>query len=283
MRVKFFTILLSGLLSISAFSQANLNQYKYVIVPNKYDFLKEKDQYQLNGLTQFLFNKYGFTALMEGSTYPEDLIRNRCLALKSDLLKDSNLFKTKLAVQLKDCNDVVVYTGNYGESREKEYKRAYSEALRNAFKSVEGLNYSFDASKVQTSKSQQNYAVAQTNVAQNQEIEQLKEEIKTLKEEKNANVVVPVATTPTVVKAEGKTEVPKTISSSNVLYAQAINNGYQLVDSTPKVVYKIKKTGQSDLYLVEGENAVVYKKGDTWVYEYNTDAGVQQKELNIKF
>ena len=42
-----------------AFSQTNLNNYKYVIVPKKYDFLKEEDQFRLNGLTKFLFEKYG--------------------------------------------------------------------------------------------------------------------------------------------------------------------------------------------------------------------------------
>ncbi len=286
MKTKLFTILLCSLLSISVFSQANLNQYKYVIVPNKYDFLKQKDQYQLNSFTEFLFNKYGFTVLMEGSNYPEDLIRNRCLALKSNLLKDSSLFKTKLAVELKDCNDAAVFTSSYGESREKEYKKAYMEALRNAFVDIEALHYKFDASK-ETLQTQDASSISQTSTNQDQEILQLKEEIKTLKAEKTTQVattsVTPVVSTAAVVKVESKPEAPKTITASGVLYAQAINNGYQLVDSTPKVVYKIKKTGQTNLYLVEGENAVIYKKEGKWIYERNADNGVQQKELNIKF
>ena len=44
----------------NVYSQSNLNDYKYVIVPNKFDFLKENDQYQLNSLAAFLFEKYGF-------------------------------------------------------------------------------------------------------------------------------------------------------------------------------------------------------------------------------
>lgn len=283
MKTKLFTILLCALFSTNVFSQVNLNQYKYVIVPNKYDFLKEADQYQLNSFTKFLFDKYGFEALMEGSNYPEDLIRNRCLALKANLLKNSSLFKTKLAIQLKDCNDAVVFTGDYGESREKEYQRAYMEALRHAFAGIEALNYKFDTS---ASKTQNGATTNELSASQNQQIEQLKEEIKTLKAEQSAQVattsVTPVVTTSTTVAIESKPEAPKAIVS-NTLYAQAINNGYQLVDSTPKVVYKIKKTGQANLYLVEGQNAIIYKKEGKWVYEYNSDKGVQQKELDIKF
>ncbi len=137
MKIKISALLITCFITISAFSQTNLNNYKYVIVPSKYDFLKDKDQYQLNSLTAFLFNKYGFQALMEGSVYPEDLLNNRCLALKSDLIKDSSMFKTKLAVELKNCNDQVVFTSQFGESREKEYDKAYTEALRNAFESIE--------------------------------------------------------------------------------------------------------------------------------------------------
>ena len=56
-------------------------------MPNKFDFLKEKNQYQLNALAEFLFEKYGFETLTEGTDYPADLTANRCLALKSDVLK----------------------------------------------------------------------------------------------------------------------------------------------------------------------------------------------------
>ena len=122
MKAKFLPLLIACFILTSVFSQSSLNKYKYIIVPHKFDFLKEKDQYQLNALTQFLFNKYGFEAIMEGTAYPEDLIRNRCLALKSDVNKDSSMFKTKLTVELYDCNDKLVFTSSIGESREKEFK-----------------------------------------------------------------------------------------------------------------------------------------------------------------
>ena len=69
MQTKFIQILITCLIVTSVFSQVNLNDYKYVIVPKKYDFLKEADQYQINSLSKFLFNKYGFQTLMEGEKY----------------------------------------------------------------------------------------------------------------------------------------------------------------------------------------------------------------------
>jgi hypothetical protein len=294
MKIKFFTIITALFIISNTFAQTNLNSYKYVIVPNKYDFLKEKDQYQLNSLTQFLFNKYGFEALMEGSNYPEDLIRNRCLALKSDVLKDSGLFKTKLSLELKDCNDAVVYTSQAGESREKEYNKAYSEALREAFEELEALNYSYKPdSNIAVTNSQE--VKVQNEVVK--EIQQLKAEIETLKQSKETQVsekvepklepkVNPVVEVPSVevlVKQENKLKEGVKEMLSSVLYAQEIENGFQLVDSTPKVVYKIKSTGLDNVFLVEGQNATLYKKGDSWILEYYENNVLKQEELNIKF
>ncbi|HET8837617.1 MAG TPA: hypothetical protein VFM82_01325, partial [Flavobacteriaceae bacterium] len=68
------------------------NDYKYVIVPKKFDFLTENDQYKLNSLTEFLFEKYGFTAILEGEKFPDDLIKNPCSALNADVHSDSGMF-----------------------------------------------------------------------------------------------------------------------------------------------------------------------------------------------
>lgn len=289
MKTNIFSILIACFVITSMFSQSSLNDYKYVIVPDRFDFLKDKDQYQINSLTQFLFKKNGFIAIMEGRDYPEDLLRNRCLGLNSDVIKESGLFKTKLTVQLKDCNDKIIYTSGIGESREKEFKTAYNLALRDAFKSIEKLNYNYQPNKkvkeLEDTK-QENNGEAKA------EIKQLKEEIKTLKEEKKAEtpkVEKPVVTKPAtnqkvVTIVEVQTKQNDIIEGhTNILYAQEIENGFQLVDSAPKVVYKIKKTGQTNLFLVESKSAIIYKKGDNWVLEYYENNVLKQESLNIKF
>jgi hypothetical protein len=295
MKIK---LLLSGIffLMISyAFSQTNLNDYKYIIVPDKFDFLKEKNQYQINGLAHFLFGKYGFNAIKEGGDYPEDLRRNGCLALKSDVLKEQGMFKTKLKVELKDCNGRVVYVAPIGESSEKEFKNAYNFALRNAFENLKDLNYSYKPNESITSLTIKPVATnTSQTVAKNEvskEIQELKAEIENLKkektkEEKEVLVVTPKQKTVLEIPLQKNIEPANPIKekvTSNVLYAQPVSNGFQLVDSSPKVVYKIKKTGLDDVFLIEGKSALIYKKDDDWVIEYYANDSLKTDVLNIKF
>ena len=66
----------------AVFSQNDINNYKYVSVPDRFDFLKSTDQYQVNSLTKFLLEKNGFLVLDTSSNYPSDLENNRCLPSK---------------------------------------------------------------------------------------------------------------------------------------------------------------------------------------------------------
>lgn len=276
MKTKFFSIFIACFIVTSVFSQSSLNEYKYVIVPKKFDFLKEQDQYQLNSLTQFLFNKYGFEALFEGDDYPQDLATNRCLALRSNVLKDSGMFKTKLKVELKDCNDKLVYTSDLGESREKEFNTAYNLALRDAFKSIESLNYKYEPNeKVMALTTPK----AITKSEASKEIQELRQEIQNLKKEAE---VEKMAAKDIKDKAEA---VEESIieGGSNILYAQEIENGFQLVDSSPKVIYRIKKTNLNNVFLVENKGAVIYKNGEDWLVEYYVNNILKQDILNIKF
>lgn len=288
MKTKLFSTLVACVIITSVFSQSNLNDYKYVIVPNKFDFLKQENQYQLNDLTSFLFKKYGFNVLKEGDTYPNDLLANRCTALKANVIKESTMFKTKLKVDLKNCNDRVVFTSRLGESREKEFKTAYNLALRDAFKSFEALNYSYVPNSKNEATIAKNNSEAKNETAQ--EIQKLKEEIQSLKKKKEEVVTVKKNETkpPTVVISEPITKVEKEQETvieglSNILYAQDIENGFQLVDSSPKVVYRIKNTSLNNVFLVENKNAIIYKNGDDWILEYYLNNSLMQETLNIKF
>lgn len=289
MKTKVITSLVTFLMVCNAFSQSNLNQYKYVIVPNKFDFLKEENKYRLNELAHFLFEKHNFTALMEGSEYPGDLTFNRCLALRSNIIKESGMFRTKLKIQLKDCNDKIVYTSEAGESREKEFKQAYNIALRAAFNHLEVLNYSYQPKQMASTQPTKVAEVSKTETKE--EIQKLKQELKTLKKEKETvkdeEKIVEVSE-PKVEVAQKTPKASKPVSTTkqstvDALYAQAIDGGFQLVDSSPKVVYKIKTTGAENVFLVEGKSAIIYKNGDVWVLEHHTANTKISEQLNIKF
>ncbi|OEY72878.1 hypothetical protein [Salegentibacter salarius] len=133
--------------TISTFAQ-DLDQYKYIIIPEKFEFSKEENQYQLNTLTKFLFEKYGFETIMKSEQKPLDLQENYCLGLTAYVKDNSGLFVTKLVVQLEDCRGNIVLETKEGRSRIKDFKDAHHEALRDAFSTIKELNYKYDPSEV---------------------------------------------------------------------------------------------------------------------------------------
>ena len=67
----------------------SVNDYKYVVVPSKFDFLKEPNKYNMNSLTKMLFQKYGFEVFMMDEALPTEIANNRCKALFADVVEDN--------------------------------------------------------------------------------------------------------------------------------------------------------------------------------------------------
>ena len=131
------------LMSVTAFSQS-INDYQYVIVPIKYDFLKENDKYRLNTLTKLLFQKYGFKSYLSSEEIPKEVENSRCDMLYATVTEESNFMVTKLKILVKDCREKIIYETDFGKSRNKEFAAAYNEALREAGKSFDKLNYKYN-------------------------------------------------------------------------------------------------------------------------------------------
>ena len=248
MKKRAFSILIIIICVSKSFSQNELNSYKYVIVPNSYNFLKGvEDKYQLNSLTKFLFEKYGFVAMLEDEEYPNDLLGNPCLAVSADIQNQSKMFMTKLIVELKDCHNKVIYTSLEGKSKEKEFKKTYQEALRNAFVSIEVLDYKYDAnaaSSVQTNS--QHTSVSEVDVEKNQDVESV------------ANEVTPHSDTtivePTIVPVVAASEATTEEKSNEAFVAKSYKNeniSFFLIEQNNNVV----------AYVNESKDGA-YKKGE---------------------
>ena len=136
------------------FAQNNINSYKYILVPKQFEFQKSEDQYQLNSLTKFLFNRAGYNVLFTNEQYPSDLAENNCLALKVVVNNNSSMLTTKLNIDLYDCNNNIVFSTKVGRSREKDFKKSYQEAIRLTFVELEKLNYKYDNNEVSTTKNE---------------------------------------------------------------------------------------------------------------------------------
>ncbi|MFC4721429.1 hypothetical protein ACFO5O_03785 [Geojedonia litorea] len=283
------------LLQFKLSAQENINNFKYVIVPTSYNFLEGQDRYQLNSLTKFLFNKYGFTAFLQNEDFPQDLKNNRCMAMFVNVDKEKAFLRTKLRIDLLDCNGNLITSSRVGATNEKEFDKAYNLALRDAFETFQHANYSYEPGNTAVA-STTNQPVVNENLAEKEkEIERLQDELKSLKEEKKEpvkEVEVPVAVIKEEPKIETKTEVVKpkvnevkieVKEASNLLYAQPIANGFQVVDLTPKIVMIILETAKKDTFVVKDDNAIVYKENGLWYLSRNDGSKVSIEPLNIKF
>ena len=120
----------------NGYTQKTLSNYSYIVIPEQYDFLSEKDKYQINSLTKFLFNKYGFHAFFENEL-PENFII--CDGLKADVIKVRAVLYTKLQIVINDCHGNEVYRSAEGRSKIKEFNKVFNDALRKAFANIIGL------------------------------------------------------------------------------------------------------------------------------------------------
>ncbi|MAN58750.1 MAG: hypothetical protein CMC08_02810 [Flavobacteriaceae bacterium] len=121
--------------ALTATAQHPLERYGYVTLSENFDFLNEADQYQLNSLTKYLLNQNGLNAYFD-SEVPDF---RRCDGLRTIVEGKPGFIYTKITIVFKDCNDMEVYRSEEGRSKYKNFRRAYHDALRNAFVSIENL------------------------------------------------------------------------------------------------------------------------------------------------
>ena len=200
-----------------------------VIVPNRYAFQKEDNQYQLNMLTKFLLEKQGFKVYME-SEAPAELLQNPCDALKADVKNESNMMTSKVQLLLTDCTNKAVFTSQIGKSREKEFKKSYQEALRNALSGAELATF------------------------------KAAYQVPSVASKPSATAAVPELTA---------TAAPISEPLILFLYAKPTNTGYELFDKkTNQLEFKLRKLNTPDVFLAfdveEQKYGVLEKDGSTF-------------------
>ncbi len=277
--MKYLLLAFFGIFSFIGFSQAELNNYKYVIVPKHFDDFKKTNQYNTSTKVKHLLSQKGFHAVYDDAL-PEDLVKNRCLGVAVKMDNKSSMFSTKVGLKFIDCFSKTVYTTQEGKSKIKEYNEAYGDAIKKALSSLNGFTYEYTA-KVD----EKPIAISFKNDVK--ELDKTKEEVQEKAEMKKEGHIEQVATKE---NQSFKDLSPKpsnikkaVVVPTGILYSQEMPYGYQLVDSTPKVVMKLYKTTIDNVFMVQGSNAIVHKKDEQWVYEYETDGKTETKVILIKF
>lgn len=222
--------------------------YKYVIIPSQFSFFKEANKYNLNTLTKSYFESEGFTVFFDSDQLSDEISKNRCLALYANAVENNSMFLTRLTVVVKDCKNNVLVTSEEGSSREKDYDRAYNQALRAALTSLKGkLKIKLDKDFIDNVEIPEKPSVLDSLIPDSKEI------------------------------IEG---------NKNLLYALPTETGYKLVNAIPNVIFELQKTTIENLYLAERgmmDNGIFYKKENNWVYEFYKKGKLVIETVEVKF
>ncbi len=245
------TILLVFTSLILVGQEINLEKYKYIVVSDKFHFVKTIDGFQTSSLTKFLLKKKGFQVYLSNENFPDELSQNKCNnTLFADVKDESDFLTIKSIIVLNDCEGKNIYTSKVGKSKLKEYKKAYQASIRSAFDSMTDFIYSNKPSEKSL----------------------ITPEI---------TIIDKIVVTPDPVTQ--KKEAVNEILPSENLYAQPIPNGFQLVNTTPEVVYVLLKTGVKDIFLLKDKTGIVYKSVEKWFVEFYQNEMLVTKELKVKF
>ena len=254
MKTRFLFLVV--LISSCCFSQS-VNDYKAVLVPLKFDFTKSDNQYRLATLSKFNLNKAGFQAYYDNEQVPKEN-NDRCSLLYFDVVKEKSFLTTKVYITFKDCDRKIIFKSDIGMSKEKDYQLAYTEALNTAFVSVYALQYKYNngGSMVVSGPNLQNVSKGITEVGSTSEpVKQ---------------VVISQNTI---------------VDSSKMLYAQPTATGFQLIDSTPKVMMKVYNTSRKDSFIATKGNTqgVLIAIGNQWFFEYYLNDILISEKVDVKF
>jgi hypothetical protein len=264
MKNKVFLLLL--LVVSYGFSQS-VNDYKAVIIPMKYDFLKTENQYRLQTITKMNLQKAGFQAFYGAETIIPAEITDRCSLLYVDVKKENAFLVTKLFIILKDCYGTEVYKSAIGKSREKEFEVSYTEALNLAFESLYSLNYKYNGNTNFSAKVGVNVLSVPVIASP-------------------AIVSAPSADPATVALSSTANESGTTdVKSSGLLYSQPTSYGYQLIDSEPKVIMTVYKTSNPASFIAKKREVqgVLVAKNNQWFFEFYQGDQLISEKIEVKF
>ena len=260
-------VLFLTIVNLFVFGQEKkVNNYKFIVVPDRFDFLKQKDEYKTSSLTKFLLKKNGFTVFLNSEQYPKDLIDNPCSGLKALVLDKSSMFKVKVIIELRDCSNRLLYTSKEGVSKLKEFKKGFQEAIRNAHASMNDVVYEpFLLETIGKDKKE----IVTVNPVLVKEVKEVKLEVEL----------------PGINNIEEAAQVSPTnnIALDSTLYAQPKENGFQLINLKPQVVFVILNTSVKGVFVIKDKNGLLYKKGENWIAEFYEGGEIVVKKYSIKF
>jgi hypothetical protein len=303
-----FSLLMTLGLTINLPAQNSINNYKYIILPKKFEFLSQADQYRLNTQTRYLLKKKGFDVFYNDEALPDEVATNNCTALKANIVKINSLLRTKLQLELRDCRNKVLYLSEEGVSREKQFGLAYKEALEKTFAYFDLVEYNYTpkaaevssnaipksqntkerivddaptkSEKIEVTKVEPEVKEKLTETKKNPEIIRVVE-MREDKAEQKEEVVTNIEETKDKTKEKGRVRTNAKLKS-DVLVASLEGNKY-LVSDGNELLMTLYFTPLPDVYIVQGKDAILFKRGNNWILSESDDNQMSGKILKIDF
>lgn len=274
---------------------AQLNEYKYFVVPKQFKAFNSKpNRYKTSTLIKYLLVNNNMQAVYDDAQPPE-LIMNPCMGLYIDLIDSKRLLTTEVALTFMDCENQEVFTTEKRKSSIKDYQMAYDEAIRKAFTQVESMGYSYSgpaqtAGTTGVSEQEETSSDQEEQVGYNDVGRPTKPE----GEEDESGIQAEDAAVEINTNAEEKPAKPlKADFSNDVVRLQepkyiAVDEGrvFRVTNNLSKKIMYMSATQMDDVFILEGseKRGVVFKKKGKWFIERILDDGSHQvKWMDLTF
>lgn len=219
------------------------------MIPSEFADFKGSKSFGLTAIIEKSLKSKKYVVLSESkSDWPSEALQNPCGILNADLSDDSNMFKNRVILNFKDCNNKVLLSQKANSSI-KDFESGFQEAVKNALVSVSVSNPNLQK-------------LAETKPVETKP----QEEIKTV---------------------ESKTETTSaqkfTNGKLNLQKIQIDNSQFILVDGNSSVPFAtFKSTTKADVFRVKlssGESTIGYYENGNIVIELPKTNGEYSKEI----
>lgn len=123
--MKKILVIFIVLFSITSFAQKQI-----ILISNKYEFQKEPNSYNINNMLKAILVSNNYQVYFEDEVLPIEIAQNRCNALKGVLVDKSNVFLTKVKLQIKDCQNNLLFETAEVRSKEKDIQLGFMETIK---------------------------------------------------------------------------------------------------------------------------------------------------------
>ena len=249
-------------------AQAQLDNYKYFVVPKRFDAFMDINQHQSSTLVKFLLTKYEFEPLYDDAI-PEELFLNKCLGLTTQLEDNSTYLQTVVAIVFYDCRGQEVFRTQEGRSKNKVFKEAYSEAIQEAMQTMALISHNYRGSE---------QTVEEPVVAEAPDPIEATPETETEVSLAEPAVIADVA-------EEAPEPLAKEESVPEITYWEetARSNGYILTNPDKDVTWVIMKTSSPDVFMAISTTTqgVAFKVENGWRLEYYLGDLLKVEEIKL--